>query len=74
MSKVFFQYLNDKRQFITDAAMERWVSGALSLLEDSGLRGQVVELLEIENTPFEALENFYQSEEDAEENTQVRSG
>jgi hypothetical protein len=46
--------------------MERWVSGALSLLEDNGLRCQVIELFEIEHLPFEAIEAFYKSEEEIE--------
>lgn len=67
MSKVFFRFLKDKREFITDAAMERWISGALSLSEDQCLRGQVIELVEIADTQFESIEQFYQSEDDGNE-------
>lgn len=66
VSKVFLKYLADKRAFVERAAIDQWVAGSLSLVADQTIRGQIIELYEIENLPFEAIDNFYRSEEESD--------
>lgn len=67
-SKVVLQYLRDKRLFIERLALDQWIAGALTLTADQTMRGQIIELFEIENLPFEAIESFYFSDEDRNAN------
>jgi hypothetical protein len=44
-------------------ALEGWISGSKSFASDT-VRGQIIELNEIIELPFEALVEFYRKEED----------
>lgn len=61
VSKVFFSFLKDKRTFLIERASEMWVDGAEV---PPAIRGQVIELGEVVELPFEAIEEFYKVEED----------
>ena len=65
VTKLFLQYLRDKRAFIERAVLDRWISGALTLQADQTIRGQIIELAELSDLPFEALQEFYREEEGA---------
>lgn len=65
VSKVFLRFLEDKREFLKAAALEHWVNGNKSFAEmNDTVRGQIVELDEIANLPFEAIDEFYKEKEE----------
>lgn len=64
VSKVFLAFLKDKRDFMASAAVDRWVAGSLSLQEDQTIRGQIIELADLETMQFEDLDSFYRMELD----------
>lgn len=55
ITKLFFDYLRKKEEFLKTAATEQWLAG-------SGwpetVRGQIIELQEVCDLPFEAIEEF----------------
>jgi uncharacterized phage-associated protein len=64
VTKLFRRYLADKQTFIERYAIDRWLSGTISLQEDQTLRGHIVELAELSDLPFEALVEFYKEDEE----------
>lgn len=60
VSKVFLAFLKDKREFLINRVSEMWVDGAEV---PPAVRGQVIELGEIAELQFEAIESFYKIEE-----------
>lgn len=73
VTKVFLRYLVDKRTFIERSTLDQWISGSMSLMADQSLRGQIIELIEIERLPFEAIFNFYSQEEASDDNSGTTS-
>lgn len=68
VSKLFFNYLTNKRAFLKHAALEQWVAGSQSFSDcNQTVRGQIIELEEIIELPFEAIEAFYQERENGAE-------
>lgn len=59
VSKLFFEFLRDKRKFLIDYASGAWVDGAEV---PPAVRGQVIELGEIADLQFEAVEAFYKAQ------------
>lgn len=66
VSKLVFRYFADKKKFIQEAALEQWFAGLISLGEKNAecLRGQIIELAEHSELPFEAIVSFYYQEEE----------
>jgi hypothetical protein len=64
VTKLYRQYLRDKRAFIERAVLDRWLNGALSMQEDQTIRGQIVELIELSDLPFEAICAFYKEDQE----------
>lgn len=62
VSKIFLRYLADKRAYLERAALDAWIAGSLSLQMDQTIRGQIIELFELEHISFEAIEAFYQEQ------------
>ena len=62
VTKWFFDYLINKRAFLRSAALEMWLADPKSLAET--VRGQIIELEEICELSFEAIEAFYQEREE----------
>src|SRR5947199_351689 len=70
-SKVFLQFLKDKQDFLKAAALDQWVNGADSFATcNQTIRGQIIELSEIADLPFEAMEEFYKERDNAAEDSQ----
>ncbi len=68
VTKVILQFLADKQSFIKTAALEQWVNGADTFTSSNQtVRGQIIELQEIIDLPFEAVVEFYQSQEESNE-------
>lgn len=69
-SKVFLQFLRDKQEFMKAAMIEQWISASEAFAQNNQtVRGQIVELGEIAELPYEAIEEFYKEKEtDAAEN------
>ena len=63
VTRLYRRYLADKREFIERAALDQWLSGALSLQADQTIRGQIIELVELSDLPFEAIYEFYKDQE-----------
>jgi hypothetical protein len=61
VSRVFLAFLKDKREFLINRVSEMWVDGAEV---PPAIRGQVIELGEIAELQFEAIESFYKTEEE----------
>lgn len=66
VSKVVLRYLKEKREFIERAALDQWISGSIELSNAQVMRGQIIELAELENLQFEALAMFYEVEKEEE--------
>lgn len=64
VSELFFGFLVDKRAFFERSALDRWIAGNLSLVEDQTIRGQIVEMVEAEQLAFEDIHSFYKPEEE----------
>ncbi len=71
VTKVFLRYLHDKRRYLTTAMTEQWLGGSLSMQTEQTVRGQIIELMELEILPFEAIESFYSEEENAAETVEI---
>jgi len=66
VSKFFLKFLLDKQAELKSIALESWVNGSQSFSDcNQTIRGQIIELKEIAELPFEAIEEFYK---DTEEN------
>lgn len=64
VSKVVLQFLRDKQEYLKAAALDHWVNGSQSFASiNEVVRGQIVELGEIADLQFEAIEAFYQEKE-----------
>jgi len=64
VSKVVLKFLADKQEYLKQAALESWVAGSKSFADcNSTVRGQIIELDEIINLPFDAITEFYRKEE-----------
>src|SRR6267154_2680186 len=73
VSKVVLKFLADKQKYLKEAALESWVAGSKSFADcNQTVRGQIIELDEVINLPFEALIEFYRKEEDDETEATVR--
>lgn len=56
----FLNYLINKQAFLKSAALEQWVAGSQDFANiNQTVRGQIIELEEIIELPFEAIEAFY---------------
>lgn len=58
VSKVILRFYRDKKDIMEQAAIQQWIAGVMTL-GDQALRGQIIELDELSNMPFEALIEFY---------------
>lgn len=72
VSKVFLKFLRDKKEFLTQAMMDQWLDGN-EVFDRTGqtVRGQIIELGEIADMPFEQISEFYKQEEDGTEVNQT---
>lgn len=65
VSKVLLRFLSDKQAYLKDAALQSWIDGSKSFADcNQTVRGQIIELSEMIELPFEALVEFYRKEED----------
>lgn len=65
VTKLFIQFLQDKRKYLIDFAAEQWVGGSDTFAQmNQTVRGQVVELGEIAELEFGTIEAFYKPEEE----------
>ena len=62
VSKWFFDYLVNKRAFLKSAAIDIWMADPKMLSET--VRGQVIELEEICDLSWEAIDSFYQERQE----------
>lgn len=64
VSKIFLQFLLDKQAFLKAASLDQWLGGADSFAScNQTIRGQIIELGEIAELPFEAIDEFYKEKE-----------
>ncbi len=69
VSKLLWAFLTDKKAFLTASATEQWLSGSSAFTDiNQAVRGQIIELGELIDIPFEIIEAFYQETENAAEN------
>lgn len=64
VTKWFFDYLVAKQNFLKKTAQEMWLDGTEP---SQAVRGQIIELQEMIDLPFEAIEAFYQEESNGTE-------
>lgn len=70
ITKWFLNYLINKRAFLKSVALENWLAGSCSFANvDQTVRGQIIELEEICDLPFEAIEEFYKEREEIHAST-----
>lgn len=61
----FRQFLKDRREALIRGASEAWLNNPKAWeTEHLTQRGRILELFEVEDVPFEAIEVFYQEQED----------
>lgn len=66
-TKDFLQFIRDKRDFLKAAALDQWVNGVESFANcNQTVRGQIIELDELAELPFEAISEFYRKDDDTE--------
>ena len=63
VTRWFLDYLINKRAFLRHAALEMWLSDPSKLTET--IRGQIIELEEITELPWDAIEAFYKERDNA---------
>lgn len=61
VTRFFFDYLINKRAFLKSAALDMWLGDPKSLTET--IRGQIIELEEVIELPYEAISEFYKERE-----------
>lgn len=75
VTKLFVQFLQDKRKYLIDFAAEQWVGGSETFAQmNQTVRGQVVELGEIAELEFETIQAFYKTEEEDEPSAESAQG
>jgi hypothetical protein len=62
VTRWFLDYLINKQAFLKSASLDMWLSDPKSLSET--VRGQIIELEEIVDLPYEAIEEFYKEREE----------
>lgn len=68
VTRWFLDYLINKRAFLKSAALENWLAGSKSFGDiNQTVRGQIIELEEICDLPFEAIEAFYKERDEIHE-------
>jgi hypothetical protein len=73
VTRLFVQFLQDKRKYLIDFASEQWVGGSDTFSQmNQTVRGQVVELGEIAELEFETIKAFYTEENDANDQSDDR--
>lgn len=68
VSKVFRKYLEDYRAEIRKEILSQWEAGALVAEVDKEARGRVLQLTDILDLEFGAIQQFYQQDEEATDN------
>ena len=63
VTKVVLQFLKDKQEYMKQASLERWLD--TSELSET-VRGQIIELQEMIDLPFEAIQAFYKEKNGTE--------
>jgi hypothetical protein len=72
VTKLFLQFLQDKRKYLIDFAAEQWIAGSDTFSQmNQTVRGQVVELGEIAELEFGTIEAFYKPEEEGNDGNTV---
>jgi hypothetical protein len=70
VSKIVLKFLADKQEYLKQAALDSWVSGSQSFADcNQTVRGQIIELNEIIELPFEAMQAFYQEKDNDDAGT-----
>jgi hypothetical protein len=70
-TKFFLQFLEDRKQQLTEFGMECWIKGNASFdAEGPVIRGRILELLEVETLTHEAIVNFYKEKDSGTEITE----
>lgn len=60
----FRQFLKDRREALIREASEQWLNGDKAFeSENQVMRGAITELFRVEDIPYEAIEIFYQEQE-----------
>src|SRR5690348_4215602 len=71
VTKIVNQFIADKKNFIERTALEQWINGGRDPDTDlKTLRGQIIELTELHEMPFMALEVFYGPDSEKEIGTE----
>jgi len=63
VTSVFLKYLADKQAFLKKTAQEMWLDGQEP---SQAIRGQIIELQELIDLPFEAITALYEEENGTE--------
>jgi hypothetical protein len=62
VTKWFFEFLRDKQAFLKSAALEQWLNSAQW---PETVRGQIIELSEILETSHDAIQAFYERDDES---------
>jgi len=68
VSKVFRKYLEDYRAEIRKEILSQWEAGSLVAEVDKEARGRVLQLTDILDLEFSAIQQFYQHNEEEADN------
>ena len=63
VTSIFLKYLADKQAFLKKTAQEMWLDGQEP---SQAIRGQIIELQELIDLPFEAITALYEEENGTE--------
>ena len=75
VTRSVLQFLRDKQEYIKHTALESWVMGSDQFASiNQTVRGQIIELQEMIDLPFEAIEAFYKEKEENGTESEGTSG
>ena len=71
----FRQFLKDRARVLGEQAHQAWLNDGAAFEKDSQeARGRILELVGIEDVPFDVIEAFYEEQESGAEDTQAVPG
>lgn len=65
VTKMFLQFIRDRRQWLITVSTESWLNGSISFEKENQIdRGRILELFDLPDLQFEIIEAFYKAEEE----------
>ena len=63
VTEMLFKFLEDRRLVIKASLLDRWETGALTLMDEKEMRGRIMESRELDELRLPAIAQFYSTGE-----------